>query len=191
MKAVIAAPPPGSARSTESSPAVARIATPAPCRPRAGRSACCEVAIATRTDPSRSATEPVTAVHFGPTRSTSQAAGRFVTSRPAKKTENTSPAPVALRPSVSWIAGRAGETISTHQYVKKSTAREMRSGNAELVAIASVRRPEVSTGACSALAMLEPLTCRSAPTHRPTGAEHTRLVRSPLLAARTVLCFEA
>ena len=59
--------------------------------------------------------DPATAVHFGPTRSTSQAAGRLVTSRPAKKTEKTSPAPVALSARDSWMAGSAGETMSTHQ----------------------------------------------------------------------------
>jgi hypothetical protein len=36
-------------------------------------------------------------------------------SRPAKKMEKTSPAPVALSASDSWMAGSAGDTMSTHQ----------------------------------------------------------------------------
>ena len=103
LKAVMAAPPPGRARNTESNPAVASSATPTPWMPRAGSSVVCEAASAASTEPSKSAADPATAVHFGPTRSTSHAAGRLVTSRPAKKTEKTSPAPVALSASDSWI----------------------------------------------------------------------------------------
>ncbi len=101
LKAVIAAPPPGRARNTESNPAVASRATPTPWMPRAGRSIACEAATAASPEPSNSAADPPTAVHLGPTRSTSHAAGRLLMSRPAKKTEKTSPAPVALSASDS------------------------------------------------------------------------------------------
>ena len=97
----MAAPRAGKARNTESNPAVARRATPTPWMPRAGSSVVCDAATAARAEPSNSAADPATAVHFGPARSTSHAAGRLVMSRPAKKTEMTSPALVALSASDS------------------------------------------------------------------------------------------
>src|SRR5215212_9023429 len=154
LKAVMAAPPPGRARNTESNPAVANSATPTPWMPRAGSSVACEAATAASPEPSKSAADPATAVHFGPTRSTSQAAGRLVTSRPAKKTEKTSPAPVALSASDSWTAGSAGDTMSTHQYAKNRMASEMRCGSAVEVVVS------IASG-------LDTCGCPSSPTVHP------------------------
>src|SRR5215212_986802 len=58
LKAVMAAPPPGTARNTESNPAVASSATPTPWTPRAGSSVDCDAASAASTEPSKSAPEP-------------------------------------------------------------------------------------------------------------------------------------
>lgn len=126
----MAAPPAGRARRTDSKPAVASSAIPAPCTPRAGSRTIWLGAMATRIDPASSTAAPSMAVGFGPALSTSQAAGRLVNSLPAKKTEKMSPAPAALKPKESRIVGNVGETISTHQYAKKRTSNATANGKA-------------------------------------------------------------